>query len=72
MSKGPIDYSRKGGKDAGGKIGGDWQAGGDKDKKSATTQQPPKLDSNKFRNIGKVSPTSFLELCEDSISFHLA
>jgi len=59
MSKGSVDFGRKGNKDATGKMGGDWQiGGGDKDKKSTTNQQPPKLDSSRFKNIGKGSIVS--------------
>ena len=57
MSKGSIDFGRKGGKDAGGKMGGDWQLGGDKDKKSIPNQQAPKMDSTKFINLATKVPT---------------
>ncbi|XP_065890212.1 eukaryotic translation initiation factor 4 gamma 3-like isoform X2 [Dysidea avara] len=58
MSKGSIDFGRKGGKDAGGKMGGDWQLGGDKDKKSIPNQQAPKMDSTKFINLATKVPTA--------------
>ena len=54
VSKGSLDMDRKKNvKDGGSKMGGDWPAGGDKEKKPLSSQ-PPKLDSTKFRNIGKV------------------
>ena len=54
ISKESRDMDRKKNiKDGGGKMGGDWSGGGDKDKKQPSSQ-PPKLDSNKFRILGKV------------------
>jgi len=53
VSKRPLDMDRKKGvKDSVSKMGDDWSFGGDKDKKTLPSQ--PKLDSTKFRNIGKV------------------
>ena len=39
-------------KDGSSKMAGDWSSRSDKDKKPLSSQ--PKLDSTKFRNIGKV------------------
>ena len=54
VSKGSLDMDsrKKNVKDGSSKMGGDWSSGSDKDKKPLSSQ--PKLDSNKFRNIGKV------------------
>ena len=53
ISKGSLDMDRKKNiKDGSSKMGGDWSSGGDKDKKPPSN--PPKLDSAKFRNLGKV------------------
>ena len=54
VSKGSLDMEsrKKGTKDGSSKMGSDWSSGSDKDKKTLSSQ--PKLDSTKFRNIGKV------------------
>ena len=53
VSKGALDMDcKKSIKDDSSKIGGDWSGVSDKDKKPVSSV--PKLDSTKFRNLGKV------------------
>ena len=54
ISKGSLDMNsrKRSVKDGSSKMAGDWSSRSDKDKKPLSSQ--PKLDSTKFRNIGKV------------------